>query len=345
MALKISFGYKEDADFNIFIGSNWNDYGFYTGYIIRANERVTGSQSMDVGYLRIMMRNQRTGYNVLHQEFGDKLLNELPENCVSTVYDSHVFEFLITYLTIEERREFIKAFRIVLTAIECQAYAREACFNSSLIRDRTPDEYEEEIRTYVKQLYVDKIWKEGLFPTCDVEHISNNIPNAQSKLDILEKTTYGIFFTYADLLDNKLLFKWENGSRNYIRKAHRLVKNKRGIWVMDVEYNMFSHNYEFTKNACLLNDVSDLYSVMEQVAVIKGYDVLYEESHFILYDSVNGEMPMHIVDCCSITEREIGELFDSIRKLTDCNKSMQIQVDNDSYDEEDIEKLLKRQRN
>lgn len=132
----------DDADFYL-EESDWNDFGYYVSYCLHATKRLTDSDNLFLGYVRIMKAGQQTieKYLIRTQTVANTFC-ELPENYVSISFDYNLFKWL-SFQDVELRQSLAKGLHLILNE-ESPYYLLvkdDPCFLKALLRDSTMDNY------------------------------------------------------------------------------------------------------------------------------------------------------------------------------------------------------------
>lgn len=131
-----------DADFYLEEDS-WNDHDFYVLYHLHATKRITKSENVLVGDLRIMRHGQqRLERNLLSSIFQKAVFNELPQDFVSLSLDYDLYKWL-SFRPVEERLALAAKLHLILSreGIYYDLVKNDDCFNEALLRDSTMDNY------------------------------------------------------------------------------------------------------------------------------------------------------------------------------------------------------------
>ena len=131
-----------DADFYL-EENNWNDYYYYVLYHLHATKRITGSQNLFLGDIRIMKAGQQKDEKyLLRKQLGTEVFCELPETFVSISFDYKLYEWL-SFQDVELRQSLAKGLHLIINN-ESPYYLLvkdDLCFLNALLRDATMDNY------------------------------------------------------------------------------------------------------------------------------------------------------------------------------------------------------------
>lgn len=132
----------DDADFYL-EESDWSDYFYYVSYCLHATKRLTDSDNLFLGYVRIMkVGQQKIEKYLVRDQVGTSTFCELPENFVSISFDYDLYKWL-SFQDIELRQSLAKGLHLILNE-ESPYYLLvkdDRCFSKALLRDATMDNY------------------------------------------------------------------------------------------------------------------------------------------------------------------------------------------------------------
>ena len=129
-----------DADFYL-EENDWNDYYYYVLYHLHATKRLTWSNNMCLGAVRIMRKGQQKNEKyLLTEKFRRNVFNELPADFVSLTFEYDLFKWL-SFRPVEERQALANQLHMILSD-QSPLYKMvkdDDCFQSAMLRDSTMD--------------------------------------------------------------------------------------------------------------------------------------------------------------------------------------------------------------
>ena len=140
--------YYKDTDVDFLVEENdWNDYAYYTTYHLHGTRKRfrNDAGARYIGYLQIMKLGQLVDKQyILRTALGGKeTFKQLPEDFYSITFSIDVYKGLAQCLSLEEREDFIKSLRLILTEDDpyYAAVKDDKCFQTSLLRGSSIDSY------------------------------------------------------------------------------------------------------------------------------------------------------------------------------------------------------------
>jgi predicted ATPase len=129
---------KNDVDF-LLEEKKWNDYGYYTLYILHATRKLIPStnKSILLGFIHIMKLGQEVIEQNLLSENGNIIFSVLPKDFYSISFDINIYRWISKNLNKYDRSDFISSLRLILSE-EDEYYPivkHDYCFLTSMLRD------------------------------------------------------------------------------------------------------------------------------------------------------------------------------------------------------------------
>ncbi|MCR4675595.1 MAG: hypothetical protein K5675_11320 [Lachnospiraceae bacterium] len=150
--------------------ADWNDYGLYTLYSVRASKKILRSNTdCFIGEIRIWKDGQGFGKNHLCNSIVEEhnILEKLPSNFMSFVLDKGLVDNLFLILDKEQRRDFVESLHVILDYSKqefqnkTEGENHDTCFRQSILRSTnmsvlTYESFDERIN-YAKKILLSDI--------------------------------------------------------------------------------------------------------------------------------------------------------------------------------------------